>query len=362
MITDTAYYVAFSFCRGIGPMKFQALISAFGSAKDAYNATGTQIKNILGQKLTDEFISFRNRFNKEKIIEDLIGKKIYPLCVDDPAYPICLKNISDPPICLYIKGDWERLQFEKNVTIGVVGTRKPTSYGQQVARTLSMGLTGRGVVIVSGMALGVDSIAHRAALVNNMPTIAVLGCGVDIIYPVANTQLYAEIIDKGGVILSEFPPGHTVLKGLFVARNRIISGLSRGVLVIEGASDSGALITAKYAANQGRSVFAPPSPITSIMGDAPNILLKQGAVFVTGVDDIFHELNIPLKNIRKVISQINLTDEERGILELMKGEPASIDDMVEKTSLAVQTVLSILSSLELKELVEKQDDGRYQIQ
>lgn len=362
MIADTEYYVAFSFCRGIGPVKFQALISAFGSAKDAYNATGAQIKIILGQKLTDEFISFRNRFDKGKIMEDLVRKKISPLCIDDPAYPICLKNISDPPICLYVKGDWNKLQFEKNIVIGVVGTRKPTSYGQQVARTLSMGLAGRGVLLVSGMAIGVDTIAHKSALTCNTSTIAVLGCGVDIIYPSTNRQLYFDIINKGGVVLSEFPPGHTVLKGLFIARNRIISGLSKGIVVIEGASDSGALITAKYAANQGRSVFAPPSPITSVMGDAPNMLLKQGAVFVTSVDDIFNELNIPLKNTRNVISQINLTDEERGILELMKSEPTSIDDMVEKTSLAVQTVLSILSSLELKGVVERQDDGRYQIQ
>ncbi|PIY69005.1 DNA-protecting protein DprA [Candidatus Roizmanbacteria bacterium CG_4_10_14_0_8_um_filter_39_9] len=362
MIEDIGYYVGFSFCQGIGPMKFHALISAFGSARDSYNASGTQIKYLLGQRLSEEFIAFRNRFNKEKIINDLIRKKIFPLCIDDPAYPLCLKNISDPPICLYIKGDWNKLQFEKQVTISVVGTRKPTSYGQQVARTLSMGLASRGVLIISGMALGVDTIAHQAALTCNTPTIAVLGCGVDIIYPSVNRQLYFDIIKKGGVILSEFPPGHTVLKGLFVARNRIISGLSKGIVVIEGASDSGALITAKYAANQGRSVFAPPSPITSVMGDAPNILLKQGAVFVTSVDDIFHELNIPLKNIGKVISQINLTDEERGILELMKSEPASIDDMVEKTSFAVQTVLSILSSLELKGIVERQDDGRYQIQ
>src|SRR3989338_348038 len=159
----------------------------------------------------------------------------------------------------------------------IVGTRKPTSYGIQVARKFAYELTEAGFIIVSGMAMGIDTVAHQAALDAGGKTVAVLGCGVNIIYPAINYQLYHNIIKSGGAVISEFPPDQTVLKGLFISRNRIISGLSKGVLIAEGGEFSGALITAKYAGIQGKDVFAVPSSINSEMASAPNLLIKQGA-------------------------------------------------------------------------------------
>ena len=164
------------------------------------------------------------------------------------------------------------------------------------------------------MALGIDAIAHWSTLSVKGKTVAVLGCGVDIPHPRSNIRLYEEIIDHGGIVISEFPPGMFVQKGLFVARNRIISGLSLGILVVEGAKDSGALITARYAAEQGKDVFAPPVPITSVMSQAPNILIKQGAKFVTQVEDILEEYGIQKSNVQKEVYD-SLSVQEKAIVD-----------------------------------------------
>ena len=211
--------------------------------------------------------------------------------VDSEDYPESLKNISDPPICLYVKGNIDLFQARhqnpdlvgtaKNLVssldpifFAIVGTRKPTSYGVQVAKKFAYELTEAGFVIVSGMAMGIDTVAHQAALDAGGRTVAVLGCGVNIIYPAANRSLYENIIKNGGAVISEFPPNQMVLKGLFISRNRIISGLSKGVLIAEGLQDSGALITARFAGEQGKEIFAPPGPITSEMSTS---ILPQGA-------------------------------------------------------------------------------------
>src|SRR3989344_6509680 len=160
------------------------------------------------------------------------------------------------------------------------------------------------------MAIGIDSIAHQTALNNDGRTIAFLGCGVDIIYPAVNSNLYYKIINRGGLVISEFPPGEMVVKGLFIARNRLISGISRGVLIVEGAKDSGAMITARYAAEQGKEVFATPAPITSEVSEAPNILLKQGAKLVTSIDDILEEFNMRIAPKKKEEIEKELSGEE----------------------------------------------------
>jgi DNA processing protein len=211
------------------------------------------------------------------------------------------------------------------------------------------------------MAMGIDAIAHYGCLKANGKTIAFLGCGVDVIYPAVNAHLYHEIIQKDGLIISEFPPGHTVLKGLFIARNRLISGLSQGILVVEGAKDSGALITARYAAEQGKEVFAIPSSITSELSAAPNYLIKQGAKLVTSVQDIFDEYNIRItpKNQKDIIA--DLSGKEKMIVETLIKEPLSADNLVLLTKLKTAKVLSILSTLEIKGVVEKNSEGKYQV-
>lgn len=212
------------------------------------------------------------------------------LTFDDPRYPRLLKEISDPPAVLYVQSADRSLSLER--TIAVVGTRRVTPYGEEVTRKLTRGLVEKGFTIVSGMALGVDTIAHQTALDCGGTTIAVLGSGIDIIYPPSNARLYRAISQtRGSAICSEFAPGVQPARGQFPRRNRIISGLALGVVVVEGDERSGTLITARLAAEQGRDVFAVPGPVTSPMSRAPSILIKQGAILVETVEDIIDEIN-----------------------------------------------------------------------
>jgi DNA processing protein len=210
------------------------------------------------------------------------------LRLSDAKYPRLLKEIPDPPAMLYVRGVGTKINLEK--TIAVVGTRHVTPYGRRVTKEIVTDLVKRGFTIVSGLAYGVDAIAHTAAIDAGGKTIAVLGCGIDIIAPAVNTDLYWQIARGHGAVVSEIPPGVVTDKKRFVTRNRIISGLSLGVVVIEGARRSGTLITARYAGEQGREVFAVPGPITSKYSGAASYLLKNGAKLVESADDIIEEL------------------------------------------------------------------------
>ncbi len=215
---------------------------------------------------------------------------IYTVTLANPKYPKLLKEISDPPEVLYVRGTGSRINLEK--TIAVVGTRYVTAYGVTVTKKLVTDLVALGYTIVSGLAYGVDAVAAAAAIDAGGKTIAVLGCGIDIISPPRNTDLYWRIVHGNGAVISEVPPGERPGKKKFVTRNRIISGLSLGVVVTEGAKNSGSLITANYAAQQGRDVFAVSGPVTSKYSGAASFLLKNGAKLVESADDIIEELNI----------------------------------------------------------------------
>lgn len=214
------------------------------------------------------------------------------LTLDDPRYPRLLKEIPDPPRLLYVKAKSGLDALDLDRAIAVVGTRHMTKYGEDVTRKLVSDLVAHGFTICSGMAYGVDTVAHCAAIEAGGKTIAVLGCGIDIIWPPSNARLYSQIGEEGhGAIVSEMSPGVKPNKDVFKTRNRIISGLSLGVVVTEGAANSGALITARFAAEQGRDVFAVPGPITSPLSRAPARLIKEGAKLVETVEDILDELN-----------------------------------------------------------------------
>jgi DNA processing protein len=364
MSKDSIYYLGFSYFLGIGPARFQALINHFQTAKNAYLAKEKELEQIIGKNLTERFVTFRNQFDLKKELARIEKKKIQIICLDDRLYPKNLANIADPPICLFVKGDtslFQKLNEDKLIFFAIVGTRKPTSYGQDLAAKFATDLAASGLVIVSGMAMGIDTIAHQSALAQNQPTVAVLGCGVDVIYPQINERLYHQIIEKGGLVISEFPPEQTVKKGLFVARNRIISGLSKGVLVIEGTKTSGALITAKYAAEQGKDVFAPPAPLTSTLSEAPLLLLKQGAKLVTQATDILEEFNLRL--LPKTQAEIDqlLTDEEKEVFQALIKEEKSADDLVLELKKEPATIFHILSALEIKGVIKKDDHAKYRI-
>ncbi len=291
MDEETTCWVGFSVFPGIGPVRFKLLRTYFGSAKAAWNASPATLKKIkLGERLTDNFVDFRKQFDIDAYLRQLEKLHVSVLTLKSPKYPRLLKEIPDAPFLLYVRGKNTGTPINMERTIGVVGTRHVTPYGVEVTKKLVRELVAKGFTIVSGMAFGVDAVAHQAAIDAGGKTIAVLGCGIDIIAPSSNARLYWAIARGGGAIVSEMPLGLRPSKGMFPARNRIISGLSLGVVVTEGASDSGSLITARNAGEQGREVFAVPGPITNVLSRGPSKLLKNGAKLVESAEDILEEL------------------------------------------------------------------------
>ncbi len=364
MDEEKTYWIGFSIFPGIGPVRFKLLLHYFGSAKAAWKAPSSLLKNIkLGDKLTDQFVDFRKKFSIAEYISMVTREHVSVLTLQDERYPKLLKQIPDAPFVLYIKGKKGSHPINLDRTIGVVGTRKITPYGEEVTRRLTEDLVAYGFTIVSGMAYGVDAAAHRAALDAGGQTIAVLGCGIDIIAPPSNARLYHAIAEDGhGAIVSEMPLGLRPNKGLFPARNRIISGLSLGVVVTEGADDSGALITARNAAEQGREVFAVPGPITSRYSAGPAKLLKNGAKLVESVEDILDELN--LGHLAKGVGVKKYTGEsktEEKILSLLADHPLYIDDIVRASNLPTQMVSVALTMLEMKGVIRDIGDKQYVI-
>ncbi len=364
MNDEKYYWLGFSAFPGIGPVRFKLLVDFFGSAKDAWDASYKDLVDInLGEKLVRKFVEFRDSFSVEKYAKELVTKKIKFITLKDSHYPKLLAQISDAPFVLYIKGK-KKDDWDIGRSIGVVGTRMISSYGKQVTEKITAELVGYGFTIVSGMAYGVDAAAHKAAIASGGKTIAVLGCGVDLIRPVSNTKLYHKIIDGYGAVISEFPTGMESSKGLFPARNRIISGLSLGVVVTEGAEDSGSLITARYAAEQGREVFAVPGPITSSLSKGPTKLLKQGAKLVSEVEDILEELNIKNVPMKQFFNDTmkefkNLSGEEKKIIELLQNEELHFDEIVRKSSVSSAKLGSILSMMEIKGMIKNLGSGNY---
>lgn len=365
MDEEKKYWVAFSVFPGIGPVRFQLLLNYFGTAKAAWNATPDLLQKIkLGEKLTDQFADFRKSFDLDDYIKKLEQQHIAVLILSDSRYPKLLKQISDAPFILYVraKSGTEKMNLDR--TIGVVGTRKITRYGQDVTRKLVEGLVSYGFTIVSGLAYGVDAVAHQSAIDAGGKTIAVLGCGIDIIAPPSNARLYRAISQEGfGAVVSEMPLGLWPNKGLFPARNRIISGLVLGVVVTEGANDSGALITARYAAEQGREVFAVPGPITSPYSRGPAKLIKQGAKLVESVEDILEEFGIQstgsTKGTISTRSLESLTPEEEKVVKILADRQMDIDEIVRTSGLPASQTAATITILEMKGFIKDVGDKEY---
>ncbi len=351
MMGERDYWVAFSVFPGIGPVRFKLLLEYFGSAQAAWKAPTATLKKIrLGESLTERFNHFRRTFDLPAYLNKLATNHVGVLTLTDRRYPQLLAQIADAPFVLYVKGRKTRQPLDLGRTIAVVGTRKITKYGQEVTGRLVTELVARGLTIVSGLAYGVDAAAHQAALEAGGKTVAVLGCGIDIMAPPSNAKLYWNIANGGGAIVSEMPLGLRPTRGLFPARNRIISGLSLGVVVIEGAEDSGALITARFAAEQGREVFAVPGPITSIYSRGPAKLLKSGAKLVETAQDILEELKITSKTITHGNQQEvkGETKEEQQILGFLADRQIHVDELVRLTNLTIARVAATLTLLEIK--------------
>ncbi|HEX7041786.1 MAG TPA: DNA-processing protein DprA [Patescibacteria group bacterium] len=362
-MSEDFYYLGFSVFPGIGPANFNKLLEYFGTAQKAWKAEHSDLTQVLGEVLGQKFIDFRKNFSLEKYAEDLAKKDIHYVCFFNKNYPKLLSIIPKAPFILYYKGNDSLLQKDK--TIGIVGTRKVTDYGRQVTEMLTSNLVMNDFVIISGLALGVDGIAHKEALKNKGNTIAVLGSGVDRPTPREHINLYNEILEGGGLIVSTFVPGEDASKGSFPARNGTIAGLSQGILVTEGASDSGSLITAEYARKFNRPLFAVPGPITSDVSKGTNNLIKNGAIPVSDSGEILDRLGIMGTQVKiqnaKVKNLKGDTVEEKEVLDMLQNGALHFDDIVRKMEKDSKTVGSILSLMELKGFVRILSDGKYEI-
>jgi DNA processing protein len=352
------YIIGFSFFEGIGPLRYRLLVQYFGSPAQAYSAASSELITVgLSPQLVAKFCQFRERTDLTTLVSSIRKKDIDIVVEGDARFPTQLAQTKGYPFILYVLGDAGLLQHAH--TLGVVGTRKPTPYGLDITRQLSTSLAEAGCCIVSGMAMGVDTVAHQAALDAGGKTIAVLGCGVDICYPRINFRLYQSIITHG-LVLSEFPPGMGTSRGVFPSRNRIVAGLSQAVIVTEGAEKSGSLITAKYAADYGRDVYAVPGPVTSSLSFASNFLLKNGAKIVTTVADILDDFD--LKPVPQVIQQMELSREERKIVDLIKSrDTMHIDEIARMLTVPFSHVSILISTLMIKGVVGERQNGEYTI-
>ncbi len=351
MDEESRYFIGFSVFPGIGPVRFQLLLSYFGSAAAAWHASEHDLASVhLPSPLVMSFSAFRKTFSIDAYIHSLHTNHVIALTNIHPHYPKLLKEISDAPFVLYVRGK-STPPVDMEHTIAIVGTRRATSYGRDVTKTLVVDFVAAGCTIVSGMAYGIDAVAHETAIANNGKTIAVLGCGVDVCAPAENRGIYDAITAGGfGAAVSEMPLGLRPNKGLFPARNRIISGLSRAVVVVEGAEDSGALITARYAAEQGRDVFAVPGSIMSPMSRAPAKLMKDGAQIIESAGDVLSSLG--LANMRRSDNNKNTcvvagNDNEQNILAILNREPTHIDALIQETGLTAGVVTATITVLEL---------------
>lgn len=287
----------------------------------------------------------------EKEIELSQKKGFKVITISSEKYPMSLKNIKDPPIVIYMKGDI--IKSDENA-ISIVGSRKCTVYGRAVAGLFSRELALKGITIVSGLAVGIDTIAHKGALTAKGRTIAVLGSGIDHIYPSCNRGLYEEVV-KNGAVISEFPLGTRPLSYNFPFRNRIISGLSIATLVVEAAKRSGSLITARLAAEQGRDVFAIPGNITSDVSKGTNQLIKDGAIPVTDVNDILEYLGMDTEPSK---ANLSLSDEEKAVLQVMDNGAKTAETIAKETKIAPSKLVSLLTYMEVKGLI-KRAAGRF---
>jgi DNA processing protein len=356
MTDQLAYIVALHTIPGLGAIRLKSLLDYFGEPQKAWLASSKEWQQIGIPKNT---LVSRSQIQLDplKYLDQILQSEIRVLSIYDTEYPALLKEIYDPPVVLYYKGDWTKPLSQP--CVGIVGTRKISGYGRVVTETFSKALAEAGVTVVSGLARGVDGVAQQTAVNTAGQTIAVLGGGLNKIYPAENVRLAQQIVQDHGVLVSEFPPDYDSVPGNFPARNRIISGLSKGVLVTEAAIISGSLITAKEALEQGREVFAVPGPITTEGSSGTNLLLKNGAHLVTDPQDILDILNINPKASRKESKPIVVSADEQQILDQLSIEQRHIDELVRSCHLNPSSAAATLIRLEIKGLVKNIGGGSY---
>ena len=367
---ELKYWLALKMVEGVGNVAFTAIVKTFGSPKEVFDAPFDSLKEMpgIGKKVASQIKSFSNWQQVERELAAARNQQVSIITYHDPLYPINLLNIYDFPPFLYVKGSLK----EEDINIAVVGSRMASTYGKFSTERLCRELAINGITVVSGLARGIDTAAHRGSIAAKGRTIAVLGCGIDIVYPPENKELFTTIPLQGAII-TEFPFGTPPNGPNFPARNRIISGISLGVVVVEANEKSGSLITARTALEQGREVFAVPGSIDSAGSRGTNRLIKQGAKLIEDVYDILDEImpqiemkqkihipeaaektkshkGIPLAD-RPISGNDDLTDKERTLLECISASPVTIDSLIAQTGERPGEILNNLLLLELKGLI-----------
>lgn len=356
MAEDLFYWLALHLVPGIGSVFIKRLLDRFKTPRAVFQASYQELMEVegLGAKAAGEIRKgpSEQAVKKELSLLEQSGARIVTLIDED--YPSRLRDIYDPPALLYLKGE---LKEADQLAVSIVGSRRISPYGKWITEKISRDLVHHGVTIVSGMARGVDSAAHWGAIAGGGRTIAVLGCGVDVVYPPENRNLFTKIIEQGAV-LSEFSMGSSPEGGHFPKRNRIISGLSIGVVVVQAGPKSGSLITAQYALDQGRDVFAIPGNVGAEGSRGTNRLIKDGAKLVESSEDILEEILPQWKNEKEERVEIEprrpeLSEEEKVLFEMLGDHPLHIDMMIRESPFEPGKVSSLLLNLELKGLVSQ---------
>ncbi len=353
------YWVGLSSIPGVGRTTFRRLVERFGSPERALGAGRDDLQSVEGlpRKVVDSLCSFSWREQAAEELKKASDAGVAIITLDSPVYPACLRDTPDPPLYLYVKGT---LRPEDENAVAIVGTRKPTHYGTTVTSRISSELSSSGVTIVSGMARGIDTQAHRGALAAQGRTIAVLGCGIDVVYPPENRDLM-DRISRSGAVVTENAFGTKPEAGYFPARNRIISGLARGTVIIEASEDSGSLITSRYTLEQGRQLFAVPGNIGAPTSRGSNSLIKEGAILVEGAEDILAGLGVKRRPGaagpgRRPLPA--LTQEEETVFRCVTYEAKHIDMIMSESRVSAGRLSGVLINLELKGLA-KQLPGKY---
>ncbi len=340
------YWVGFSLVKGIGSVRMQALEDFYGDLERAWNASyDSLLETGIPAKLCERIVQLRKQVDLEKYWNKIISQGIKVITRDDDLYPRLLREINQPPPVLYVRGE---LSLDDEWAVAIVGTRKLTHYGRQAAEEFSRQLADHHITVVSGLARGIDAVAHKAAIEAGGRSIAVLGSGVDRIYPPEHTAL-AEKIMNHGAIISDYAPGTSPESSNFPPRNRIISGLSRAVVVIEAGEKSGALITAEFASDQGRDVYALPGQIFSLQSKGTNRLIQNGAKPILEIRDLLIDLQVELIQEHKQMRMTYPLDTfEQKILSLLSDQPLHVDEITQLSEMPVSQVSACLSMLELK--------------
>ncbi len=361
MRTERECLIGFNRIPQLTPKRAKLLLAQFESFRAAWEAPATRLSAIFGSSMVGEAVASArsdSAVDEELEAADRAGVKLVTLA--DPEYPALLREIDDPPFALYVRG---KLPVDTSCTIGIVGTRRGTQYGKVVAARLASQLAIKGILIVSGLAAGIDASAHQGTLDVGGHTVAVLGCGLDYPYPKTNQPLFERIAVEG-TAMSEYPLGTRPAKWTFPQRNRILAGLCRGVVVVQAPLRSGSLITARLALEQGREVFAVPGNITTATSAGSNNLIRQGAKIVETVDDVLEEFP-DLRSMTERTSvfeepeEVSLGVRERRVYELIGLDPVHIDDIIARADLSPTEASHVLLLLQLEDLIAEVDGGCY---